>query len=192
MLSFVLLGSIYVAWLARRRSKVVRYGLSGHVKAKFWAHTFEYASILAAVLLLYHALLLFADWGWQFATVDKLVRLESSLNAFQAFVTGTLKLSWQRTLFLLLIIYVLGLFQVRLVESGVVSKNFKSLRKGLKLLNKAAILLCAFTILGQDAGRPATTLQVRLRTTRHEYGVLRAEVEDALWPARVKQSTATC
>ena len=182
MLSLVLLGAIYIAWVARKRSKLTRYGLTGHVQTKVWEHTFEYASILAAVLLLYHALLVFVQWGWQFVSVGKLVRLEGFLNSFQTFVTGTLKLSWERTLLLFLIIYVLGLLNVRLVESGAVSKSFKRFRKGLKLVNKAAVLLCAFTILGQEAGRPATTLQVHLRSTRNEFGVLRGEIKDALSP----------
>jgi hypothetical protein len=180
MLSLVLLGSLFIAWLARKRSKSVRYGFRGHVQTKLWEHTSEYAGILAVVLLLYHVLLLFVNWGWQFVTIDKLVHLETFLSNFQAFVVGSLKLSWERTLLILLIVYILGLFRVRIVESGAVSKNVSRLRKGLRLVNKAAILLCAFTILGQDAGRPATTLQVRLRSTRREYGVLRSEIKDAL------------
>ena len=180
MVSVLFLASLFLAFVSFRKKRLRRPGLRGVVLTQLWYHTFEFCCILSVVLLFYHVLFLVATLGWRSISVERLVRMDQLLRACQSFIAARVTLGWERTLLILLVIYVLGMFHVRMVESGSVSVGFRRLRKCLHVANIALLLLCAFTIVGQEVGTPAVALELHIRDAKQEYGACRNAIKQSL------------
>lgn len=57
---------------------------------------------------------------------------------------------------------------------------FEKYKKATKRTYQFVTMLCCFTLLGAQCGRPALTLSVKIRRNRQEYGVLQDRVRTAL------------
>ncbi|SPE33443.1 membrane hypothetical protein [Acidobacteriia bacterium SbA2] len=177
MISLVLVVSALAAvvFLLRKRA-LRRQGAEGRVAFGLYAYSFEFFAVLAAVLAVYHLLLLFLVFGWQYVSVGRLLWLERSLNGWRSLLSRWTP-GWIATLVILAVIYVWSLLQVRIFEAQGLLRGLKKTKTVLRIANIVLVALCSFTLLGSDAGQPVATLEIRLQTVRKEYGVLRGQVK---------------
>ena len=173
-------GALILAWLCYRQKKQLKqHGSEQGVAQEFFGRGLEFFAILAGVLLLYNVLLLFVAVGWQYVSVRFLISLENFLAKLQEGFKNY-GLTWTRTLIVLLIIYLLGFTKIGILRSGRPGKAFKRTKIVFRRVQTAVILLASFTLLGSQVGEPAATLDIRLRTVRNEYGILRTELAETL------------
>ena len=171
--------SVLIAWISfRRKAAIKRMGRGKTLSFKIAEETFELAAVLAGVLAFYHVLLALLAFGWDNLSAGTLLRLQDWLTRCQELLERY-KLSWTTTSGILILLFVLGL-RIRFLADEIPFKFFKAVRKTLRIVSLAAFLLCAFTLLGFDPGKPAATLAIHLQKQRSDYGVLQHELKDAL------------
>jgi hypothetical protein len=149
-------------------------------KLRLWrASGFDYYLLVAFVDLLkmflvamvfYHALLLVTLFsGW--ISTGSLVKLEHASVTIQSYCS-IFKIPSRYAFLVLLAVYWLGF--------ATLAPAFADYRKRAKKVYQFVAMLCCFTLLGAEVGPPALTLAVQIRRNRHEYGVLRNSVRDAV------------
>lgn len=167
----------FACW--RLRARIVREGRGASVGCKLLGHSLEFLATLAAVLLLYHLLLVAIAAGWPHVSPQALLKLEQRLDLARASVER-FKPGWLTTLAILLAIYLLGAARVWVFRTDGPLRAFKKAKAAVRMAGTALLLLCSFTLLGAELGEPAATLAIRVRTTQEAHGALRREVEQAL------------
>src|SRR5437867_2789757 len=117
MITLVFLGSLFLVTLLFARMRALKRRRRENTLAfKFAAHLFELSAVLASVLVFYHLLVAFLEFGgWQIVSAGTLLRLEQSLLYVQA-ILDHYKLSWSTSLVIMIGLYALGCLRVAVFE----------------------------------------------------------------------------
>ncbi|MBV9155933.1 MAG: hypothetical protein JO097_06705, partial [Acidobacteriaceae bacterium] len=158
--------------LARRHESDTSYG-------KFAKNIFQWASSLFVVMLFYTCVLLILAGGWKFLSVAHVVWLEHFFQELKE-LSERYKPTWIQTFGLLLGIFLVSKTWTRLFQTAAPYRLVKKAAALVALVANIIFLFASFTLLGFDPGEPATTLAIHLQKEREEYGLLRAEVADAV------------
>ena len=184
----LLVSSLFVAYWSFKRGRILkRYRRDETVGAKFLGHVFEWSCSLAIVLLFYYALVALLATGWQWISIGSLQRLETWLTSVQQFFDHSF-MNWKDWLVIYFIVYCFGRMWIRLISEKATVTALKKGKHVLEIATTAAFLLASFTLLGNEPGKAAVTLEVRINQARTEYGVLRQGVSHALANATAAQA----
>jgi hypothetical protein len=130
----------------------------------------DFLKMFLVAMVFYHALLLVTLFsGW--ISTGSLVKLEYALVTIQSYCS-IFKIPSRYAFLVLLAVYWFGF--------ATFAPTFADYRKKAKRVYQFVAMLCCFTLLGAEVGPPALTLAVQIRRNRHEYGVLRDSVRDAV------------
>lgn len=188
MATLILVASLFLAfWSYKRKNSLEQWHHSETGAAKFFDHVFELSASLTIVLLFYYILLGALLFGWQWITVGDLKRLEDSFVAIQQFVDDH-KITWRSSMAILIFLYVSARLWINLLGRDKPFRTFKKVKGLLHVVSTVAFLFASFTLLGSAPGKMATTLEIRLRHARTEYGVLRRDVSSALAATTVNRA----
>jgi hypothetical protein len=133
----------------------------------------DFLKMFLVAMVFYQALLfvtLFSGW----ISTGNLVKLEHALVTIQSYCS-IFKISSRYAFLVLLAVYWFGF--------ATFAPSFVEYRKKAKKVYQFVAMLCCFTLLGAEVGPPALTLTMQIRRNRHEYGVLRASVRNAVGKA---------
>jgi hypothetical protein len=186
MITVLFLLAIVVALVSFRKKRGLKpHSASRSLEYKFWEYCAEFFTILSAVLLAYHVLLLLLLAGWQYLSVGTLIAIQGRLLEFQHIV-AVWKLDWTKSLLLLGVVYVLGMIYTQSIAEKTLN-YYKSVKTLSRIIYITALLLTSFTLVGTQVGPPASTLSVNLNKIRSGYGVLGRELEDVVASESTKQ-----
>jgi len=145
----------------------------------FFKSSLDFLIPLNFVLLFYFCLAIFTFFAAEFAGIQFLVQLE----AFFAKIKSILSMIKLDAISIVLIMSVIFIIGILFLPSHATRNAFNILNKYQSLTRKlymVFVLLCSFTLLGSDLGKPYTDLKVRISTIRKGYADLRDDLHETL------------
>ena len=185
MAMFVLLLSLFVARSSWKRYRTLSKAASP-LQKKLWEQTCVVSSSLAIALVFYHALLAVLTFGWQWITVHDLERMEAAFSGLKGWANAH-KPGWGTWVFWSFTLYVTSAMWIRFLAKDAPFEATKKFKLWLQIVNTTIFFLAAFTVLGFDAGPPATTLTIHLQEIRKEHGLFQVQLRYAVVDSTINQ-----
>lgn len=162
--------AIVVFLFARSKERAVPRSRANTFNFYLLSAFVDFLKAFLVAMVFYHVLLAITLFSGQIST-GSLVKLEHALVSLQSYCS-IFKVPSKYAFLMLLAIYWFGF--------ATFAPAFAEWRKEAKKVYRYVAMLCCFTLLGAEVGPPALTLAVQIRRNRHEYGVLRESVRDAV------------
>lgn len=161
-----------------KKRRLEQAGRDKEILYYFLKSSLEFLVPFTLVLLFYLGLLIVISLAWESVSLQSLIRLEDYLATIHSYT------KWKLSKGVVLILFV-GVFALSLLRIPLETR--KKLYSGVDWFytwSKRAyvlfVLLCSFTLLGTQLGKPTDDLRLRIKLVRDGYAELRHETEDAL------------